>query len=170
MPDDREVDFLPVDADAAAGGDEDVAVVEGVGEVRQAAVGLPRGSIEASGAFHIERLVRAFARGCPPGATATVSPASLTKDFTQELALPMSKKRSPIGGTSNAMPRASSAPVQAWNSRSIKSLVDPHQSWRVPGSHAFLKLRPGLTIATDPAGRMLWCVCCHIRYAGRLVQ
>ena len=57
---DREVDLLAIDADATAGGDEDVAVVEGVGEVRQAAVGLPRGSIDVSGPFHIERLVRAF--------------------------------------------------------------------------------------------------------------
>jgi hypothetical protein len=29
----RDIDFLAVHADAAAGGDEDVAVVEGVGEV-----------------------------------------------------------------------------------------------------------------------------------------
>jgi hypothetical protein len=39
----REVDFLAINADAAAGCDEDVAVVEGAGEVRYAAIGLPRG-------------------------------------------------------------------------------------------------------------------------------
>ena len=34
-----DVDFLSVDADTAAGGDEDVAVVEGIIEVRQTLIG-----------------------------------------------------------------------------------------------------------------------------------
>jgi len=37
--DSRDVDFLSVDADTAAGGDEDVAVVEGVFEVGEALIG-----------------------------------------------------------------------------------------------------------------------------------
>ena len=36
-----DVDFLSVDADTAAGGDEDVAVVEGIFEVGQTLVGVP---------------------------------------------------------------------------------------------------------------------------------
>ena len=43
-----------------AGGDEDVAVVEGVGEIRQAAIGLGGRSIDVSGALHFERLVWAL--------------------------------------------------------------------------------------------------------------
>jgi hypothetical protein len=41
-------------------GDENVAVVEGVGEVRQAGVGLPRRCVDVGGALHVERLVRAL--------------------------------------------------------------------------------------------------------------
>ena len=56
MPDedDREVDFLAIDADAATGGDEDVAVVEGVGEVRQAGVE-PRRVRRLRRALRVER-------------------------------------------------------------------------------------------------------------------
>ncbi len=39
----RDVDSLPVHADAAAGGDEDVAVVQRVGELWQAVIGPWRG-------------------------------------------------------------------------------------------------------------------------------
>ena len=41
--DSGDVDFLSVDADTATGGDEDVAVVEGIIEVRQADKGRPEG-------------------------------------------------------------------------------------------------------------------------------
>jgi len=44
-----DVDFLSVDADTAAGDNEDVAVVEGIIEVRQAAVGAPLGEIDLGG-------------------------------------------------------------------------------------------------------------------------
>src|SRR5271166_3858331 len=47
-------------ADAAAGGDEDIAVVQGVGEVGQAVGGARRGRIDFGGALHVERLVRPF--------------------------------------------------------------------------------------------------------------
>jgi len=36
---DRDIDLLPVQADAAAGGDQDIAVVPGIFEVRQAVIG-----------------------------------------------------------------------------------------------------------------------------------
>ena len=39
--DSGDVDFLPVEANAATGGDEDVAVVEGIIEVRQTLLGPP---------------------------------------------------------------------------------------------------------------------------------
>jgi hypothetical protein len=41
-------------------GDENVAVVEGVGEVRQAGVRFPRRCVDVGGALHVERLVRAL--------------------------------------------------------------------------------------------------------------
>src|SRR5271165_4445111 len=47
-------------ADAAAGGDEDIAVVQGVGEVGQAVIRARRGRIDFGGALHVERLVRPF--------------------------------------------------------------------------------------------------------------
>jgi hypothetical protein len=58
--DGRDIDFLAVQADATAGGDQDIAVVEGVGEVWQAAIGTGGGGVELAGTFHGERLVRSF--------------------------------------------------------------------------------------------------------------
>ena len=50
-------DLLAMHADAAAGGDEDVAVVEGIGDVRQTGIGAWRGGVEVGGAAHGEGLV-----------------------------------------------------------------------------------------------------------------
>ena len=47
-------------ADAAAGGDQDVAVMPGILEFRQPVIGPWRGGVELGRASHGERLVRAF--------------------------------------------------------------------------------------------------------------
>ena len=54
----RDVDLLAMHADAAAGGDEDVAVMEGIGEIGQAVIAARLRRIELGGALHGERLVR----------------------------------------------------------------------------------------------------------------
>ena len=53
-----EIDFLPIEADAPAGGHGDGLVVERVVELGQTGVGTRRGQIVLRGALHVERLVR----------------------------------------------------------------------------------------------------------------
>jgi GNAT superfamily N-acetyltransferase len=51
----RDVDFLAVHADAPAGGDQDVTVVEGVRQLGQALIGPRRAAVDLGGALHVER-------------------------------------------------------------------------------------------------------------------
>ncbi len=52
-----DVDFPAVHTDAPAGGDQDVAIVERVCDVRQSVVWLAGGLVDVDGAFHVERLL-----------------------------------------------------------------------------------------------------------------
>ena len=47
-------------AEAAASGDDDIAIVERIGQFRQSDVTARSGSVDFGGAFHVERLVRSF--------------------------------------------------------------------------------------------------------------
>ena len=58
--DGRDVDALAEHADAAAGGDEDVTVVEGIVDVGQALICTRRRSVDFRGTFHGEGLVGSF--------------------------------------------------------------------------------------------------------------
>jgi hypothetical protein len=58
--DGRDVDAFSMHADAAAGSDEDVAVVQGVCEIGQAVITARRGRVELGGALHVKGFVRSF--------------------------------------------------------------------------------------------------------------
>src|SRR5689334_4461076 len=47
-------------AETAASSDDNVAIMEGIGQFRQAGIGAHRGSVELGRALHAERLVRTF--------------------------------------------------------------------------------------------------------------
>src|SRR5208283_1976400 len=54
------VDAFSMHADSSASGDEDVPIVEGIGEVGQAVIGAARGGVEVGGAFHVGRFMWPF--------------------------------------------------------------------------------------------------------------
>src|SRR5215213_4093998 len=56
-----DIDLLAMQADTATGGDQHVAVVEWVAQLRQPLVAAGGGGVELGGALHLERLVRTFA-------------------------------------------------------------------------------------------------------------
>jgi hypothetical protein len=51
-------------ADSAACGDKKVAIVQGIGKLRQAEIGSRRGSIDLGGRFHVERFMGSFLLEC----------------------------------------------------------------------------------------------------------
>jgi hypothetical protein len=55
------MDLLAVHADATAGGHDDVAVMEGIADVRQAAIRTRRCNIDIGGTLHAQGVMRSFA-------------------------------------------------------------------------------------------------------------
>jgi hypothetical protein len=54
-----DVDFLAMQAEPSAGGDENVAIMEGIGQFGLAVIGARCGGVELGRALHVQGLVRA---------------------------------------------------------------------------------------------------------------